>query len=91
MEDLVRKRPFFLRNLSCTLSRHTVGDASHRILYTVANSNAMNGMGFNTIVEEVHGWWQDAITYGQIGTGVLAALFLVIAILDSRKAKKQAA
>ena len=51
----------------------------------------MNGMGFNTIVEEVHGWWQDAITYGQIGTGVLAALFLVIAILDSRKAKKQAA
>lgn len=66
-------------------------EATKHILYTVANSNAMNGMGFNTIVEEVHGWWQDAITYGQIGTGVLAALFLVIAILDSRKAKKQAA
>ena len=65
-------------------------EATKHILYTVANSNAMNGMGFNTIVEEVHGWWQDAITYGQIGTGVLAALFLVIAILDSRKAKKQA-
>ena len=66
-------------------------EATKHILYTVANSNAMHGMGFNTIVEEVHGWWQDAITYGQIGTGVLAALFLVIAILDSRKAKKQAA
>ncbi|MBQ7184396.1 MAG: glycoside hydrolase family 3 protein [Clostridia bacterium] len=66
-------------------------EATKHILYTVANSNAMNGMGFNTIVEEVHGWWQDAITYGQIGTGVLAALFLVIAVLDSRKAKKKAA
>ena len=51
----------------------------------------MNGMGFNTIVEEVNGWWQDAITYGQIGTGALAVLFLVISILDSKKAKKKAA
>ena len=65
-------------------------EATKHILYTVANSNAMNGMGFNTIVEEVHGWWQDAIVYGQIGTGVLAALFLVIALLDSKKAKKNA-
>ena len=64
-------------------------EATKHILYTVANSNAMNGMGFTTIVEEVHGWWQDAILYGQIGTGVLTALFLVIAIVDSRKAKKK--
>ena len=66
-------------------------EASKHILYTVANSNAMNGMGFNTIVEEVHGWWQDTIQYGQIGTGVLAVLFLCLSILSSRKAKKQAA
>ncbi len=65
-------------------------EATKHILYTVANSNAMNGMGFNTVVEEVRGWWQDAIVYGQIGTGALAVLFLVIAILDSIKAKKKA-
>ena len=66
-------------------------EATRHILYTVANSNAMNGMGFNTVVEEVHGWWQDAITYGQIGTGLLTVLFLALAILSSRKAKKQTA
>ena len=66
-------------------------EATKHILYTVANSNAMNGMGFNTIVEEVHGWWQDAITYGQIGTGVLAVLFLIISIADSKKARKKSA
>ncbi|MGX8706555.1 MAG: glycoside hydrolase family 3 N-terminal domain-containing protein, partial [bacterium] len=66
-------------------------EATKHILYTVANSNAMNGMGFNTIVQEVHGWWQDAILYGQIGTGALALLFLIIAIIDSKKAKNRAA
>ena len=66
-------------------------EATKHILSTVANSNAMNGMGYNTIVEEVRGWWQDAITYGQIGAGVLAALFLGLSIFNSRKAKSKAA
>lgn len=65
-------------------------NATENIMYAVANSNAMNGMSLNTTVIEVRGWWQDAIVYGQIGTGALAALFLVIAILDSIKAKKKA-
>ena len=64
-------------------------EATRHILYTVANSNAMNGMGFNTVVEEVHGWWQDAIVIGQWTTGILAAVFLCLSILSSRKAKKQ--
>ena len=66
-------------------------EATKHILYTVANSNAMNGMGFNTVVQEVHGWWQDAILYGQIGTGILALLFLIIAIMDGKKARNRAA
>ena len=66
-------------------------EATKRILYTVANSNAMNGMGFSTTVQEVRGWWQDAITYSQIGSGVLAVLFLIISLIDSNKAKKKAA
>ncbi len=65
-------------------------EATKHILYTVANSNAMNGIGYATVVQEVRGWWQDAILYAQIGTGVLAVLFLAIAIMSSRKAKKNA-
>ncbi len=66
-------------------------EATKHILYTVANSNAMNGMGYSTIVEEPYRWWQDAIKYGQIGTGVLAVLFLALAIISGQNAKKKAA
>ncbi len=62
-------------------------EATKHILYTVANSNAMNGMGFNTIVEEVHGWWQDAIEIGKWVTLGLTLVFLCLSILSSRKAK----
>ena len=65
-------------------------EATKHILYTVANSNAMNGMGYNTTVVEVRGWWQDAIVYAQMGTGVLAVLFLIISILSGVKARKKA-
>lgn len=64
-------------------------ESGKHALYTIANSNAMNGMGYNTTVIEVRGWWQDAIVYGQIGTGVLAALFLGLSLLSSAKAKKK--
>ena len=64
--------------------------ATQHILYTVANSNAMNGMGFSTTVIETRGWWQDAIVYAQIGTGVLTVLFLGLAIASSMKARKKA-
>lgn len=65
-------------------------EATKRILYTVANSNAMNGMGFNTIVQEVRGWWQDAIVVCQLGFGVLTVLFLGASIFSSVNAKKKA-
>lgn len=65
-------------------------EATKRISYTVANSNAMNGMGFSTTVLETRAWWQDAILYAQIGTGVLAALFLALAMISSVRARKRA-
>ena len=65
-------------------------EATKHILYTVANSNAMNGIGYATVVEEVRGWWQDAILYGRIGFGVLTALFLLLAVGSSRKVKAKA-
>lgn len=64
--------------------------AGKHILYTVANSNAMNGMGYSTTVIEVREWWRDAILYAQIASGAMAVGFLVLSILSSRKAKKKA-
>ena len=65
-------------------------EATKRILYTVANSNAMNGMGFNTTVQEVRGWWQDAIVLCQLVFGLLTVAFLTISVFSSVNAKKKA-
>ncbi len=65
-------------------------NATKRILYTVANSNAMNGATLNTYEVEVQAPWEYALTYAQIGLGVLTALFLTLSIASSVKAKKKA-
>lgn len=65
-------------------------EATKRIFYTVANSNAMNGMGFSTTVEEVRGWWQDAIVVCQIAFGLLTVVFLATSIVSSKNARKKA-
>ncbi len=65
-------------------------NATKRILYTVANSNAMNGATLNTYEVEVRAPWEYALTYAQIGLGVLTALFLTLSIVSSVKAKKKA-
>lgn len=36
-------------------------EATHRILYTVVNSNAMNGISQTTQIKQVTPWWQMAI------------------------------
>lgn len=66
-------------------------EATKRILYTVANSNAMNGASLNTHEVEVKAPWESWIRYGQIGTGAAAALFLLVSIFSSVNAKKKAA
>lgn len=66
-------------------------EATHHILYAVANSNAMNGASINTYEVEIPAPWESWITYAQYGFGALAAAFLVLSILSSRKAKKKAA
>ena len=64
-------------------------EATKRILYTVANSNAMNGMGFSTTVVETRGWWQDAIVIADVAFGTLALLFLVLSIVSAKKSHKK--
>lgn len=62
-------------------------NASKRILYTVANSNAMNGLGTDVKVIEHRTWWQDAFIAMDIVFGVLLAfsLFMLIRAIHLRK------
>jgi len=68
--------------------------ATKRILYTVANSNAMNDYAAGSAVKvteiEIKAPWESWIKYGQYGTAAAAVLFLAISILSSVNAKKKA-
>ncbi len=59
--------------------------ACKRILYTIGNSNAMNGVTSNTIMLKVMTWWQFALVDGIIYSGVAAVVFLVLSIIKQRK------
>ena len=67
-------------------------NATHRILYTVANSNAMNGMSPSSKIVAVTPWWKACI-YGLMGvTGVAmvaSGALDVLAIINRKKAKKE--
>ncbi len=63
-------------------------EAAHRILYTVANSNAMRENG--VIVSEMN-WWQVSLIDGIIFSSLAALAFLVLTVRDAvrfNKAKK---
>ncbi len=63
--------------------------SAHRILYTVANSNAMNGLDSNVRIVGVTPWWQMAL-YILIGLCAVGTVFcgykLVMAVLKKKKA-----
>ncbi len=56
-------------------------ESTHRVLYVVANSNAMNGFSSNTRVYEVKEWWQELVTDIQTGVAIATAVVIVITIL----------
>lgn len=60
-------------------------EAMHRILYTVANSNAMNGMSPTDRLQTITPWWQTAI-YCLIGA--CAALTVLCAVMMVKARKK---
>ncbi len=58
-------------------------ESMHKILYTVVNSNAMNGLSASDTLQNVTPWWQLAIRAAQILFAVLTALCiwrLVVAV-----------
>jgi len=61
-------------------------EATHRILYTVANSSAMNGIAPSSRIVSVIPWWR-ALIYG---VGVVAVLGLAGSIFMIVKTKKKA-
>ncbi len=48
-------------------------DATKRILYTVANSNAMNGVSADVHLMEIRPWWKNAIIAADGVLGLLTA------------------
>lgn len=59
-------------------------NATHRVLYTVANSAAMNGVSTSSRIVTVIPWWRATI-YGIFALGVLLLAFSVIKIRKNSK------
>ncbi len=59
-------------------------DATHRILYTVANSAAMNGISTTSIIVTVIPWWRGTI-YGLFALGILGLLGSLFMIRKNQK------
>lgn len=65
-------------------------DSTHRILYTVVHSNAMNGITEDVTVKILTPWWQKALIGLEIGFGILFAVSLAwITLSELSKRKKQ--
>ncbi len=65
-------------------------EATHRILYTVANSSAMNGMAPSSKIVTVIPWWRGLI-YGVGVVGVLGLAGSICMIVKTKKKAKQEA
>ena len=63
-------------------------EAAKRILYTVANSNAMNGVSANMQVIEIRPWWKNAIVAADVVFGVLAAVSILMLVKTIKKSKE---
>ena len=66
-----------------------IRESVHRILYVVANSNAMNGLSANTRIYEVNEWWQDLIVDVQMGVAIATGVLLLITIISFLIPKKK--
>lgn len=68
-------------------------ESAHRILYTVAHSRGMDGIGADTVIVQVTPWWSTALTAAQAVFAVLTLAGAALLILDMRgitlKKKKQ--
>ena len=59
--------------------------AAHRILYTVANSNAMNESG---VIVSTMNWWQFSLIDGIIFSSLATLVFVALTLRDVKQYKK---
>ena len=71
-------------------------ESTHRILYTVVHSNAMNNYSSGTRIIKLTPWWKTAVIGAQVVTGVLLGASIVLwgamfylELKDSRKKGKE--
>ena len=57
-------------------------------LYNIVQSNAMNGISSTTEIVYVKTWYENLLTYATYCLSALTALFLVLAVIADRKARK---
>ena len=70
----------------------SIKEDMHNILYSLANSAALNGVNETTHTEEVQTWWRilyKGCTYGFAALAALSCIFAVIAKFN-KKSKKEA-
>ncbi len=61
--------------------------AMHNILYTVVNSNAMNGLSENDKLEVITPWWKTALTALNVVIALAFAGSVIKLVLSIRKKK----
>ena len=69
-----------------------IKDDMHNILYSLANSAALNGVNETTHTEEVQTWWRILYQVGEYGFAALAGLSCVFALISkfNKNKKKEA-
>lgn len=63
-------------------------DSTHRTLYAIANSNAMNGLTSSSQIRLLTTWWQYGIVGIDIGVGILFAASLTMLMISIFKKSK---
>ena len=64
-------------------------EATHRILYTVANSNAMNGISTADRIVEVTPWWQATLYGLQVVFAATTVISVVVLVKNIKRKKAQ--
>ena len=68
-----------------------IRENTHYLLYTMANSNAMNGLSSSSYVVDLMTWWRAALIGIQVGLGILLLASLTGYIFAITKTKKEKA
>ena len=64
-------------------------NAAKRVCYSIAHSNAMNGISVNTEMERLTPWWQTALLAAKIITTLGLAASLAWCALSASRKKRQ--